>query len=181
MNTLIQKKFEEIYRKTYRYVLKYIVCKCQNLDDVNDLIQDVYVELYEVLEKKHFIKLNNETAYIIGIAKNILKKYYKNQYKDKENTLYLSNNVEELDIEIISNYNLEANVINKENISKIWDYLNKKNPLISKIFYLYYSYGLKISEISKELSINETNVKHYIYRTLKELEKNFGKEEEHEE
>ncbi len=51
MSTLIQKKFEEIYRRTYRHVLKYIVCKCQNLDDVNDLIQDVYVELYETLEK----------------------------------------------------------------------------------------------------------------------------------
>ena len=44
--------FEEIYNSTYERTLRYIVCKCSNIDDVNDLVQDTYVELYNILEKK---------------------------------------------------------------------------------------------------------------------------------
>ena len=40
-------KFEEIYKKTYDVTLKYIICKCSNLEDVNDIIQEIYIELYK--------------------------------------------------------------------------------------------------------------------------------------
>ena len=81
-------------------------------------------------------------------------------------------------MQIPSNFDLEEDIINQENVEKIWNYLNNKNVLIAKIFYLYYALGLKISEISKELEINESTIKTYIYRTLKELKVNFGKEQE---
>lgn len=177
MSTLNEQKFEEIYKKTYHKVLKYILCKCQNLDDVNELLQDTYVELYKTMQKKNFLKINNEDLYMIGIAKNVVNKYYKNKYRDNSNILYLSNETEEIEIQLKDDFNLETDIITKENISEIWDYLNKKNVLIAKIFYLYYGTGLKIAEISKELSINESTVKNYMYRTLKELKRIFGEEE----
>lgn len=177
MSTLINKNnFEEIYTKTYQSVLKYIVCKCRDLDDVNELIQDCYIALYKILQKRKFIIINDETAYMVGIAKNIIKKYYRNKYKDKLNFLYFSKDLEDSDIQIVSNINLETDIINQENINEIWKYLNDKNVLIAKIFYLYYALGLKISEISKELKVGESTIKNYIYRTLKELKENFGKE-----
>ena len=40
-------KFNEIYNKTYNLVVKYVVCKCNNIDDVNDIIQDIYISLYK--------------------------------------------------------------------------------------------------------------------------------------
>ncbi len=177
MSTLNEQKFEEIYKKTYQNVLKYILCKCQNLDDVNELLQDSYVELYKTIRKKHFFEINDESSYMIGIAKNVVNKYYKNKYRDNSNILYLLNDTEEIDIQLKDDFNLETDIITKENISEIWDYLNKKNVLIAKIFYLYYGTGLKITEISKVLSVNESTVKNYMYRTLKELKKIFGEEE----
>ena len=46
----------------------------------------------------------------------------------------------------------------------------KENPeIIQKVFFLYYYLGLSIKEIAEELNITESNVKHYIYRTLSEL------------
>ena len=170
------KNFEDIYARTYNSVLKYIVCKCQNLDDVNELIQDSYVELYRLLEKKRTVKVVNEVAYMIGIANNILKKYYRNQYKEKANILYISKNMEDIELQLPSNLDLETDIINRENIEEIWNYLNNKNVLIAKIFYLYYGLGLKISEISNELEIGESNIKNYIYRTLNELKEHFRKE-----
>ncbi len=51
-----------------------------------------------------------------------------------------------------------------------------KDLITTKIFYLYFAMGLKISEIAKELKMTESNVKNKIYRTLKELKKYLGKE-----
>jgi len=177
MSTLITlNNFEEIYNKTYNDILKYIICKCRNFDDVNELMQDTYIELYQALSNKKSIKVSDENAYIRGIAKNIINKYYRDKYEEKANILYISKENENK-IHIPSYYDFDENIINKENIVKIWDYLNNKNILIAKIFYLYYALGLKITEISKELKISESTVKNYIYRTLKELKKLFGKEE----
>ena len=39
-------EFNEVYDKTYDAVVKYVVCKCNNIDDVNDIIQDIYIALY---------------------------------------------------------------------------------------------------------------------------------------
>ena len=61
--------FEEIYNNTYTYTLRYILCKCSNIDDVNDLLQETYVELYKILKTKKNITLENYQNYIIGIAK----------------------------------------------------------------------------------------------------------------
>jgi len=169
MSTLITlNNFEEIYNKTYNDILKYIICKCRNFDDVNELMQDTYIELYQALSNKKSIKVSDENAYIRGIAKNIINKYYRDKYEEKANILYISKENENK-IHIPSYYDFDENIINKENIVKIWDYLNNKNILIAKIFYLYYALGLKITEISKELKISESTVKNYIYRTLKEL------------
>lgn len=178
MSALISvNNFEEIYQKTYQTVLKYVVCKCQNLDDVNELVQDSYVELYQVLERKRLLKLEDETAYMIGIAKNIVKKYYRNQYQEKSNLLYFSKEKQENQLEYPDDIDLEENFIQQENVAQIWNYLNKKDVVIAKIFYLYYALDLKIAEISKELEMNESTIKNKIYRTLKELKEIFGKED----
>ena len=53
---LTLKDFESIYEETYNRTLKYIVCKCSNIEDVNDLIQDTYTELYIMLKKKKLLQ-----------------------------------------------------------------------------------------------------------------------------
>ena len=73
--------FESIYQNTYDNTLKFIVVKCNNIDDINDIIQDTYVELYNKLKRKS-IKVENEKNYIVGIAKNIIKRHYKKIQKD---------------------------------------------------------------------------------------------------
>ena len=84
MSTQISlENFEEIYNETYNKTLKYIVCKCSNLEDVNDLIQDTYVELYKILKKKKYIELDNYSNFMIGIAKKKIQKHYGIVYKIK--------------------------------------------------------------------------------------------------
>ena len=51
----ILKEFEIIYKNTYNKILKYVICKCSNLDDVNDIIQETYIEFYKKLKEGFFI------------------------------------------------------------------------------------------------------------------------------
>lgn len=53
-------------------------------------------------------------------------------------------------------------------------HLKRKSADVRKIFYLYYSLELTISEIAVELEMTESNVKNKLYRTLAELRNRFN-------
>ena len=172
---MTDQKFEKIYKDTYDYLLKFIVIKCYNINDVNDIIQDTYIELYKIL-KKNKKQIQNMDSFICGIAINIIKRYY----HKKNKIVTLLNNDEENDIfnSIPDDYNIEEKLITKENAERIWKYIENKDIDTIKIFYLYFRFDEKILDIAKELNLNESTVKNKIYRTLKEIKKNFEKEED---
>lgn len=167
--------FEEIYKQTYNNVLKFIVVKCNNIDDINDVLQDTYIELFNKIKKEKIINIENINSYIFGICNNILKRHY--HRRKKENIISFYNDDESENEEIIGdNFDLEQDFITKENVAKVWQYVKNKDLITSKIFYLYFVLGLKISEISSELNTNESNIKNKIYRTLKDVKKFIEKE-----
>ena len=171
------KKFNNIYDKTYSDILKYIIIKCHNVNDANDIIQDVYLEFWKILNKKD-VDESNIKSFLIGIAINKIKKHYTIIQKIKTISIFDNN---EKDIELIDNLsnsiNIEDIIIQKNDWDQVWDYIkSKRNQNIPKIFYLFYVLELSIKDISKELDVSESYVKNIIYRTLKELCSLFGKE-----
>lgn len=158
------KEFNTLYEKTYNDVLKYIVCKCSNIADAEDILQNVYVEVYKKLLKKEDIS----KTYLIGITKNKVKDYYRFRYKQKIISFFEKEEKTLLDA-IPSDVDIEKSMFLKYDTECVWKYLKKKKAIVSKIFYLYFHLELTIKEISKELEISESNVKYYLYRTLKEL------------
>ncbi len=167
--------FEKIYQETYNSVLKFVVIKCNNIDDVNDIIQDTYIELLKIMNKNKLPKLDDMSKYILGIANNVIKRHYS---KKKKNNIvsYYTDTEDDGTLYIKDDFDLEQDVITKENVAEVWDYVRNKDLVTVKIFYLYFVLDLKISEISKELGIGESNIKNKIYRTLKEIKKFLGKE-----
>ena len=166
------KDFSDIYNKTYNSVLKFIVLHCNNFEDVNDLMQDTYLELYKHFKKKKLNDVKDISSYAVGISKNIVYKFYRKKYAsppiyDNEYNEELSSNV---DIDI------ELQFITKENVEEVWSYIQNKNVLVTKIFYCYYYLDMKINEIAKEMNLNESTVKNHIYRTIKELKQKLKEE-----
>lgn len=172
MGTQITKEtFEFLYNNTYKSILKYTICHCRNLDDVNDIIQDTYTELYQTIVNKKYINLDNAESYIIGIVKNKIKGHYAslkiNYQMETENPNFDQLNDNEIDI--------EQDIITKDNVLQVWNYLKSKNELTAKIFYLYYVIDIPIKEIAEGLELTESNVKNHLYRTQKELKDKFKK------
>lgn len=170
MTSSIVDKFNKIYNDTYEDVVKYVVCRCKRIDDVSDIVQNIYLEVLKSLKNKDINK-----NYIIGISNHKIKDYYRFRYRKKEISIEEpdQNNIT-LYEKIPSNIDIVNNYITNNDIDKVWAYLNKKSIIISRIFYLYYYMGYKIKEISQILNISEINVKHYLYRTLNELNTYLG-------
>lgn len=170
-------RFNRIYDNTYSDILKYIIIKCHNINDSNDIIQEVYFELWKILNKRD-IDESNIKCFLIGISINKIKKHYTLVQRFKTISIF---NKSDKDIELIDNLkddiDLEDLVIKSNEWDFIWNYIkSKKNQNIPKIFYLYYVLDLTIKDISKELIVSESYVKNVIYRTLDELRSLFGKE-----
>ena len=174
MKTRVKKEdFEKIYQETYNRTIRHIVIKCNNIEDVNDVIQDTYVELLKILKKKKVLQIENMQMYLLGIANNIIRRHYHRKKKEKIVEIYNEN---DNNIEIKDTFDIEEEFITKENVKEVWNYIKNKDLLTTKIFYLYFVLELKISEISEELNISESNVKNKIYRTLKEIQKYLEKD-----
>ena len=168
------KKFDDIYDKTYNDVLKFIICKCSNIEDVNDIIQETYIEVYKKILKN--VDIDNINPFVIGIAKNKIKKYYGLLYKFK--TISIFSEKDDLSVldKIPDDTDIEEIIINTTDIESIWNYLKHKKIEIQKIFYLYYNLDITIKEISKYLDLSESYVKTNLYRTLKELQEFLGRD-----
>ena len=148
-------KFDVVYNESYKDISRYVVLNANNIGDVKDILQNIYLEVYKNIDKV------SDKNYVFGIAKNVLKKYYRFKFLRKDDTEITDN--------IKSNINLEKTVMDKFDTELVWKYLKKKNHNIAKIIYLYYYEDFTIKEIANSLNLTESNVKNYIYRTLKEL------------
>ena len=156
-----QDKFDKLYNETHRDILKYIVLNCYNLEDAKDILQSTYLEVYKKID------VVNDKKYIVGIAKNKIKRFYRFKYKIKNMFLY-NEEISTID-NVSSDYNLEESIFMKYDVDLVWKLISKKPAVVSKVIYLYYYEGYTIKEISSILNIGESNVKHYIYRTINEL------------
>lgn len=148
-------KFDKVYNESYRDISRYLVVSSNNIGDVQDILQNIYLEVYKNIGK---VKDKN---YVFGIAKNVMKKYYRFKFMKKSDEVLYDN--------ISDNINLEKSVMEKFDTELVWNYLKKKGGNVSKIMYLYYYEDFTIKQIADTLNLTESNVKNYIYRTLKEL------------
>jgi len=159
-------EFEKIYKSTYYSTLKFIAIKCHNIEDINDILQDTYIEFFNILKKK-MINIEKYESYINGIANNIIKRFYSRLKIFKhEIEIEIDDNMQ-----IADNFDLEQKIVTKENADEILKFLKEQDLITAKVFYLYFIFDMKILDIAKELELNESNVKNRLYRTIKKLRK----------
>ncbi|WP_160693222.1 hypothetical protein [Clostridium sp. C2-6-12] len=55
--TNIEELLTKMYNSTYDDVLRYITSKCRNYDDIEDLLQKIYLNFYRVLKGRSIYKV----------------------------------------------------------------------------------------------------------------------------
>jgi len=170
MNDTIQKRFDEMYGSTYNYVLKFVISKCDNLDNIEDIMQNIYVKLYLTIEKNSFY-VDNPRGFLIKLAKNELFNYYslKNKLKVIACSSLEGNDKNYIEEIVDENINIEADFVNRFNNEIIWNEIQKENLTSKKILALHFLEDMKLLEIAEVLNLPESTVKSKMYRSLKKI------------
>ena len=124
--------FNKIYDETYDTVLKHVVCNCKDIHDVNDIVQETYLELYKILGRRE-IELTNLTGFVKGIANNKIKKHFTFIKRimalslNKENSEEEEDDVTTLLDSIAEDFNLEEMIESRTLCDEAWKYIKKKD------------------------------------------------------
>ena len=172
-NPDIASRFDEIYNSTNKAALVFITAKCGRTADINDIYQDTYMELYQVLSKRGADYVTNDRALVLRIAKRKIARYYSLAERLR---VFVSMNTSNKDGEDVPLSDSEADAFLTEDfavkqaiLDSARQFIQAKPEDVQKVFYLMYDLDLSISEIAQALSMSESGVKNKLYRTLKEL------------
>ncbi len=161
--------FEEIYKLYYNEMKRFTFQLNVNENEKDDLIQDVFVKLYNEFQKKN--KIDNYRAWLyksmLNKARTIHKTIKLHTEIDKE--IFLSKN----------NYtDSDKEFDEKERKKIVLDTLNQMPEKDKEILLLYYD-GFSYSEIAEIAEINSNSVGKTIVRAIQKF-KNVLKTQYHE-
>ena len=169
----VTSRFDEIYEATYQSVLSFVTVRCKNVADIGDIVQETYMELYKLLQKRGVNYVNNEQAMTMKIAKQKLSRHYSLMERLKQFVPMFAVNDEGDEVPLSD---LEADAflaeeftVNQAVLSEAQAIIASKPDDVRKVLYLYYDEGLPLAEIAERLSMKQSSVKNKLYRTLKEL------------
>lgn len=167
MNT--EEQFQQIYDQTYQRTAAMILAKSRQTADAADLIQEVYLELYQIIRRRGNTYIKNPEALVGKLTKQTLARYYRTLSRRME--VYAEPSDEDITAEAADIEALSVEEITEDHAVLEWmdGYLASQSEDIRKIFHLYYRFGMKIPEIARYLEKTESDVKNKLYRTLKEI------------
>lgn len=155
---------EKVIEKYNNYIYTILKNAIPNEDDIEEILSDVFTVLW-----KNYLRLDkniNIRAYLIGVAKNLIKKKYRSYIRDTESIDDIENTTNaDIDIEELIEENEKGKII-----SILIDNMKEEEK---QIFTMFYYKGNKVKEIAKLLNITETKVKVTLHRLRKQVKKNF--------
>lgn len=175
VNDDLNRHFEEVYERTRRSVTLYLIAKCKCFDDINDVLQEVYIEYFRTIQKKGIEYVDDEEAFLIALCKKKMASYY--SFWDR-----IANRTS-LDVTAVSELkdhmdheeqwcDMEDDFYRKEMLQDVQEILRQQPDCVQKIFYLYYTMELTVSEIAELLRMKPQTVKNKLFRTRKYIRKN---------
>lgn len=145
MNTLCDR--ERVYLDYRDKVRRYISGKVQNIHDVEDLTSDVFVKVYEKLEKFDCEKASVST-WVYTITRNTVIDFYRT-----------NKTCEELPETLVSDDCVDENVIREESLSELCDALEKLDERSRDLIIFRYYKGLTLKEVAEKMSISYSYAK----------------------
>ena len=169
----IESRFDEIYNSTHKAALTLITAKCSRTADISDIFQEVYMELYQALQRRGASYITNDKAFVLRLAKQKLARYYSLQERLR---MFVSTGATNKDGDDIDLSDFEADafltedfVVDQVTLNEAREFIHTRPETVQKVFYLFYDVGLTIAETADALGISESQVKNKLYRSLKEL------------
>ena len=165
----VEEQFRKLYEETYSTIAPMVIARCRQTADAGDILQEVYLELYRILQRRGVNYVKEPEALLKRLLQQKLFRYYRTLSRRQE--VYASpaedgTEAETADIHALS---VEEITADREVLDWVDRYLTVKGETVRKIFHLYYRFGMTAPEIAALLGRSEADVKNKLYRTLKEI------------
>jgi len=161
--------FATIYKDTYDKVLIYVLAKCGKIPEIQDIVQEVYTELFNTLAQKGEGYIKCPEAFVMRLAKSKVYQYYSEKERQMVHGLAEYVDVTEQESEVISDGVWEDSLLDKLTAEEVMEYISEKDELTRDIFYQHYFQDKTLKEIADAHGVKESTVKTRLYRTLREL------------
>ena len=152
---------EQVYNEYYLKVRNYILSKINNFYEAQDICSNVFVKVYENLDKFDEKKASMST-WIFTITRNTLTDYY------RKNKIY-----EELNENIAIEDEGES-ICNEENLNTMANALENIDERERDIILMHYYSNMTLKEIAEKMSISYAYVKILHQKALNELKSAFN-------
>lgn len=168
-----EKAFAEFYSQTYKYVYSRAKCMFSNEEEVQDLVQEVYLALY-----RNAAAIQSSES-IFGWLKTTTFYQGTKMLKKKRKEVLLSEDGEEM-FEAIPDDEpeIEEGYMNQEDVEVIRECINRLSDEQKTVLLAYYYDNLKVNEIADILSLSAGTVKSRLYLARKNLQVHIKEEEE---
>lgn len=154
---------DEIYKFFYPKLYVFAKSFLKVEDDINDILQDVFVKLW--LNREKISKVETFNSYLFTIAKNAIVSYFREKSKDQK----FEARVKEILVSTENEYNDELEYKDlKQNLESIIDQLPDKRK---QIFKLSREEGLSNKEIAEKLDISVKTVEDHMRHALQVIRK----------
>ena len=163
--------FNNFYNKYNKKVFNYIYYKTRNETISEEIMQDSFLTLYNMIEDKKPKEEKELKNLVLAIARNILMSY---SSKIKRRNNKFNENITELYEEKV--VNPEELVENRESADEFYKALSKISELQREAIILVKLKGRSYKDAAKALDKSEDEIKQLIYRAKKSLKKVLEKE-----
>ncbi len=154
---------EKVINGYNAYIYKILRNSISNELDIEEILSEVFIifwKKYRELDRKTKVK-----PYLVGIAKNLIKKKYKEYSVNIEN-------IDDYENEIVYHIDTQELAENREKSRIISKSLSNIKDIDRNVFIMFYYNQKKIKDISKIFKISEVKVKVILYRVRKNIRKN---------
>lgn len=161
--------FESIYRATVTRLSKHVFFKDQNLEDAQDLVQDLYFDLYKHMQQCTS-PIEHPQAYLVQMANHALVRYYQEKLRRPVTVIEDTLDVFET---IADETQLEQDVLDSTTADVLWEAILSLNEPEKSFMVARYRFDMSFVDLAKEFQLPETTIKSKVYKVLETLKKRF--------
>ncbi|MDP4120311.1 MAG: RNA polymerase sigma factor [Bacillota bacterium] len=166
----------KIYKNYYSYARKTIYNLTHNNDNIEDLIDDVFVKLIEKISVIRTLSSCKLTSYVVSTVRSVSINYIKHRNVENKYTFYsddidlaegMLNNIED---------DSEERLIREDEIESLSDAVSKLPQNQQDLLYFKYILEMSDEDIAEKFGIGSDSVRQYLTRARRNAKKLMKKE-----
>lgn len=165
----------QLYKNYYNLAWKNIFRITRNLDDIEDLINDVFVKLIGKVSILRALERYKLTTYIVYTIRSVSLNYMKHKAVESK-LLYFSDDIDAIDDDTASGGGVEDRLIRSDEVELLAKCAGMLPQKQRDILYFRYFLEMKDSDIAEVYGISPNSVREYLTRARRSVRELMEKE-----